>query len=700
MRILLLLQLLISTTLLTAQVDSLDAGLVRLLEEYIEFNELGEDFDFNTLFDNLVEFRSQPLDINKATEQDLRDIILINDVQINNFLSYRANYGPFMDILELQAVPGFDLSTIKALRPFISTKGSTTTVRKRLADRLKAGKSVLFLKWRRVLEERKGFQDRLDPNSGEQSPAPFAGRPDYLYTRYRFSAGRGLSFGFTLENDPGEPFFEGINRRTGFDYQSLFIYAEDLSDRLKAVALGDYTISFGQGLILHNGFGAGKSSLVMNLKKGGNTIRPYSSVNEFNFFRGGAATIQMSKTIDLTVFASYKKIDGTIDTIGLLDDEIFTSFTIDGLHRTENEISKKNNITQFNTGFTIAYRNNKNLKVGLNYLFNQFDTPLQRNVQLYNQFRFDGTHLSNASIDYSYRFQNFNFFGESAISENGGTANLHGVLATLDRHVDFSLLYRNFSRDYQVLNPNAFGESTLPINEEGIYFGSIIRPFPSWTISAYADLFRFPWLRFRADAPYQGSEYLVRLEYYKKRRFTAYLQYRWEQKAINTNIEGNPIDKLAKTMQQRIRLHASNKISKEIELRNRVEWSIFQQEKTTYGFLIYQDIVYKPIASRFSLSARYSLFDIDRFDNRIYAFENDILYEFRIPFFVNQGQRYYANLRFKATRNWTLEFRFARTILTGAEDTVLLSDLNFSSGNNLIQGNRFTEVKAQARYTF
>lgn len=685
---------------LSAQIDSIDAGLVRLLEEYVESNELSEDFDFNTLFEDLKFYRDQPLDLNTATDAELRDLLLLNDVQINNLLSYRAEYGQLLDILELQAVTGFDMATIRTIRSFVRVGEGGSSVRQRLGERLRAGSSVLFLKWRRTLEERSGYQAERDPATGEEvGPPAFAGGPNYWYTRYRFSAGRGLSFGLTAERDAGEPFFEGVNKNTGFDYLSFFAYAEDLSPRVKALALGDYTISFGQGLVLHNGFGAGKSSLVMNLKKGGQTVRRYSSVNEFNFFRGVATTLDLGRGLELSVFGSSKKIDGTIDST-LIDDVVFTSLAVDGLHRTEREIAKKNNIAQTNAGGSLTYRRSSKLKLSFNYLYNRFDKQLQRTQNLYSQYRFNGTQLSNMSVDYSYRHQNFNFFGEVARSDNGGLAQMHGVLATLDRRVDASLLYRNYGRDYQVLNPNAFGEASTPDNERGIYMGLIVRPARRWTVSAYADFFQFPWLRFRTDAPSKGQEYLIRLDYYKKRRFGAYLQYRYETKDINGNIETDRIDKIVNTQLHRLRLHVSNKVSKALELRNRVELSWFNKYEISRGFMAWQDVVFKPIASPISFTARYAIFDIDNFDSRIYGYENDILYEFRIPFFQNKGQRYYANLRYKVIRNLTVEFRFAQTILAGAENIAVIDNLTFSSGTNLIKGNTFTELKAQIRYKF
>ena len=53
------------------------------------------------------------------------------------------------------------------------------------------------------------------------------------------------------------------------------------------------------------------------------------------------------------------------------------------------------------------------------------------------------------------------------------------------------------------------------------------------------------------------------------------------------------------------------------------------------GYLIYQDVVYKPKSSPFSFSFRYGLFDTDSYNSRIYAYENDILYVFLNIIFIH-----------------------------------------------------------------
>ena len=56
-----------------------------------------------------------------------------------------------------------------------------------------------------------------------------------------------MSIGFTMEKDAGEEFFKG-KQSTGFDFYSAHCYIRNLGI-LKSLAIGDYHVSFGQGLI-------------------------------------------------------------------------------------------------------------------------------------------------------------------------------------------------------------------------------------------------------------------------------------------------------------------------------------------------------------------------------------------------------------------------------------------------------------------
>lgn len=659
--------------------------LENIIEQFIENNDI-EEFDVTDIVERLVVLQRKPINLNTATENELNDLIFLTTVEINAILNHRAIYGDFVAVEELQTIPQIPSDKISLVSNFLAVSNSDQS-RYNFKDILNAGRSTLFLKYKRILQEKKGYQ------TNDEGETPYIGTPDHYFARYRFDSGRAFRAGVTMEKDPGEAFFSGPNKE-GFDFYSAYVYAEGIKPWLQTVVLGDYTISLGQGLILQNAFGTGKSVYTVDIKSGGQVIRPYSSVNEVNFFRGGATTIKPTKNISTTLFYSNKKIDGTvrIDTNAVFDFGRFTSIARGGLHRTENEIAKKGSITQENYGGRIEYKKGS-FRLGLNHLTYQFSIPSEPQDAPYRLFTFTGDNLSATSIDYSYRYRNANLFGEISRTQNGGLAQLYSAIVSLDKTIDLAVSYRKYDKDYLSLEANSFSESTLPINEEGIYLGIENRIDNNWKFSAYIDYWRHPWLRFRVDAPSQGREFLFRLDYIKKRQYNIYLQYRFENKQRNSSAEGLKVDPIVDIYNHRARLHFSYNINKSIELRSRIEGSTFDIDgNRTFGYALYQDIFIRPFQSPLSLNARFMLFDTDNFDNRIYTYENDLLYEFGIPFFQRQGMRTYLNFRYKIKRYATWEFKIARTLLTNFDQ--------FGSGNELILSPTRTEFKTQFKFTF
>ncbi|HRA60744.1 MAG TPA: hypothetical protein PLG30_14105 [Bacteroidia bacterium] len=146
--------------------------------------------------------------------------------------------------------------------------------------------------------------------------------------------------------------------------------------------------------------------------------------------------------------------------------------------------------------------------------------------------------------------------------------------------------------------------------------------------------------------------------------------------------------------QDNYRFNLTYKISKAVAIRNRIEWVRinYEEKPNEKGFMIYQDILFKPLSSPISGSVRYGLFDTDSYDSRIYAFENDILYSYSIPSFYNRGFRYYVTLRYKVTKGVDVWFRFAQTVYTNQK--------TFGSGLDEINNNKRSEIKLQVRYQF
>jgi hypothetical protein len=711
---------------LNAQVDEYEVpeALQQLIEVILEESGGdGGDFAFNDLAEKFALYAKKPLNINKASMEDLEDFFLLNDVQISGLITYRQQFGDLLAMQELQAIPGFDLATIRAILPYASVNGDLDDYNVSAKDLILKGKNELFVGYRRKLETQRGYI----PGEYED---PYLGQPFRLYTRFQRKYENRFSVGFTAEKDEGEEFFTGSNKQ-GFDFYSAHLFVSKYSKFLKALAIGDYQIGLGQGLIAKAGFGYGKSAQVMDIRRTGKTLRAQRSANEFDFFRGAAATLGIGNQTEFTAFYSSRRRDANLLDPSVGDSlEIdnqnefggFSSFQQTGFHRYAAEIEDENAIRVQTMGGSLKQRFRTG-HIALNLVNHSFDQMFDRNLRTYNQFEFNSNKLLNVSADYGYVWRNFNFFGEVAWSDNNSIATLNGLLISMDRRVDFSILHRHYPRDFHSLNARPFGETsaTGARNEDGLYLGLEVRPSRQWKFQAYYDMWSHPWLRNSIESPSVGNETFAQLTYTIKRKLTVYLRARVENKGRNVSSSNSKV--IYDQKRSYLRLHIANKVSKTLELRNRFEVSSYILDNPdsdaplvstnlldgetitsdvpglrTTGFMLYQDIIYKPANIPWSFSARYALFDTDDFASRIYAYENDLLYTFSVPAYFYRGSRTYLNMRYKGIRNLTLEARIAQTYLAG--QTANVDFASFGSGREEIDGRTRTEVKFQLKFKF
>jgi hypothetical protein len=649
-----------------------------------------EDVDVNTLLDKLNYYREHPLNLNTATREELEDLLLLDDLQIQAFQNHIKDNDPLIALEELQTIDGFDEETINKILPYVRISDASKNPAPSLKRLINDGRRSLFIRYQKVLEQQKGYTAVTDSNDTHR----YLGDQTKIYSRFRYTYGNQISLGVTGEKDAGEEFFKG-SQPHGFDFYSAHLFFR--TNRLvRTIALGDYYAQYGQGLTLYSGLSFGKSADVINIKKNARGILPYSSVDENAFMRGGAAAIGV-KNFQLDLFYSNHDIDAnvvsSVDT-ALTDDNItISSFIEGGFHRDSSELADKHTLNQTLYGGHLQYKK-QNLSIGATAVQTGFNKELVKNVQVYNQFEFQGKENTNAGVDYNYVFRNVNFFGEAARSNNGATAFLNGALVSLDSKVAVSILHRHFDKDYQALFANAFAENSSVANEDGLYLGISAKPIRTITIAAYYDQFRFPWLRYQVDAPSLGKEYLAQLTFTPSKKFETYFRIKQQDKPENIPGDEFLVSRLQNVSQTNYRFHVRYKISDVVTLTNRVEYIVLEKEtmKPVLGFMIYQDINYKPMKSRFSFSGRYVLFDTDNYDTRIYAYENDVLYAYSIPSYYYKGQRFYITAKYRIIREIDIWLRYARTVYDN-QKTV-------GSGLDEIDDNHKSEVKAQVRFQF
>ncbi|NNK80451.1 MAG: helix-hairpin-helix domain-containing protein, partial [Flavobacteriales bacterium] len=584
-----------------------------ILEQSIELiAEVNEDaeVDYTTLIDALTYHLERPLNLNSATRDELLSLEILTEIQVNRILSHRSEYGRFIAIEELQAVAELPWNVIVVLRNFTQVGRGLDDLSITFSEIRKNGEHELFLRSDRIIEQLKGASPISDEELEENPNRRFLGDQWRYYTRYRFRYQNRISIGFTAEKDPGEEFFKG-SRKDGFDFYSAHAYAREIGtvDRL---AIGDFQVQMGQGLTQWSGLGFGKSANLFTIKRNARGVVPYRSVDENNFLRGAAVTLKRDQFY-LTLFGSSKRRDANILTGDTLEPEEVGSFSalqINGFHRTPREIADKNTLGEKIAGAELKWVSDA-LTIGVRGVALRLDKELDITPSDYNQFFFTGNENHAVGADYDYVKGNLNLFGEITRTANGAIGFVNGGYLVLDPRLTIAALQRNYAKDFQPIYSLPISESSRIANERGLMMGLVARPDVKWTVTAWMDRFSFPWLRFLTDSPSQGFEVLGQVNYRPNKKVEAYFRYRYRQRPRNSSDEELIIDRVGETDQTNYRLNTRFVITEGLSLRSRIELTDFTREgnaTTSYGMLMYQDIIFRPKEFPIDLSIRYALF--------------------------------------------------------------------------------------------
>lgn len=676
--------------------DTLQSHLKDIIEEMAR--SANEDVDYSSLMEQYLYYAEHPVNFNGSQLEKLVEVRILNQAQLFSIQAYINHYGPLFSANELDYIPGLSFEAIRRLKPFVVFKKAEQE-RTKIPFRklLKYGRNQLLFRFKQTLEKSSGYN--YDPDSAYLKPGSvYLGPPQKLYFKYIYQIEDKFKAGFAAEKDPGEVLLgnnisDSVKKLlhhvpSSPDFLSGFVSVSNLGF-IKRLVFGDYNLEFGQGLTLWSGLAFGKSQQSCLVQYYGKGIRPNTSVNENVFFRGVASTFEY-KNWELTAFYSRKNYDA--HEVEEDSTEMAGGLLQTGYHRTINELNNKNVLGITIYGTHLKY-NVKRIELGATYYENKLSFPIQESNESYGQFYFHGDRLSNAGFNLNMGFDKFSFFSELSSSSGGNFAGTAGVNTFFSNRFTMTLLYRNFDKEYQTLFANPFRESNHVGNEEGFYLGLEVLLSKYLTFNAYADLFRFPWLRYQKDEPSSGKAFLMHLKYESDKDVSMTLRMRFTGSEDNYTTDSAYFSRLEDTYRYEFRYQIDYKIESNLALTNRLEYVryIFQQDKEN-GFMIYQDVFYRPKKIPFSAGFRFALFNTDGWNSRIYTYENDVLYAYSIPALYDHGNRMYLLLKWEPLNNLKVWFRASSTLFYGKE--------SIGSGTETINGNHKTDVKFELQWKF
>ncbi len=642
--------------------------------------DLGDEQDYSDIAERLNYYRKHPIDLNNATKDQLQELIFLSPIQINEILSHSLENGPFINVYELQSIRSLDIESVNLLINFVKVTLPTSFQDMTFKKLVQKADHDLMVRIGKILERQAGFS--ILANSKE---ANYQGSAWRVLTRYRYNFSNSLAASLNMEKDAGEQFFDS-SKNKGFDFYSGNISIRG-SGVVKKLLIGDYALQFGQGLVMWSGSGFGKGSGISTIAKQDFGLKPYSSVNESMFLRGASGTFKFRKLF-FTPFFSKKNLDASTTDQG----KEISTISFSGLHRTKSEIENKSRLSSTIYGAHIQF-NSKRLNIGFTSYQTQFSLPFSIGKSLYEQYDFRGNLLTNLGINYDYNYKNTYFFGEMAHSKNGGSAFINGIMSSLSPRVSLVLMHRRYAKNYHSFFNQSVSEASNPVNESGFYSALSLKFDSKWDLFTYSDFFRFPWLKFRVNAPSSGYEIFAQINYKMNKKLN--LNTRFKQQVREENSEGIITHSGLETVdKQNYRIEISYGINDRFSFRNRVEMVRYQKGNSKFelGFLNYQDIIYKPMSSRLSGNVRFGIFDTESFNSRIYAYENDVLYAYSVPAYQGKGVRFYVNARYTLIRGFDLWLRYS---LTSYYDQITVG-----SGGDQINGNKRSDIRMQIRYQF
>lgn len=590
-------------------------------------------------------------DMRQGSKPNLNDLsyeVAVNRLHLTDYQYYQLQlyieeYGQLYSLFELPAVNGFSDADMRYLsaRAVVEPPPNERPTLKRL---LKAGKNVFWIRYGQFVERQAGY-DTARANH-------YAGSPAHVQFRYDYQIRQHFGFRIAGEKDAGEAFFRGAQRK-GFDHYSGSVYLKNIR-WVKCAVLGDYRLNYGQGVVLGSSMMSGKGAGVSAMRRFGDGIRPVATTNESSLFRGGALTV---------------------------GDASWSGSAFAG------RITECKNTA---LGGALSYRRARFSLGGQLICYGSFAdsaTWRQRCLSLFHSDRL------NAGLSYQMIAGKALLFGEAAVNEKGRLALLQAATVPVSPVMKVSALLRYYATGYQSPMGSGFRASSGDCGEFGVYLAGHLVLSRNAETDIFFDYYRLQWLSYRTDAPVPGMDAGGALNLRLSRKSMLMIRYQWKTKPKNEN-EDPHLHRLTEQCRHRFRLQWTCSPLPFLDTKTECGMVLNKgscEARWRKGVLMYQDLAFNFPKPKISLHLRVAYFDTDSYDERLYAYENDVYYAFTVGSYYYQGIRAYLMLRYKI-QNFSIWLRVARTHYLNRE--------TISSGLNEIDKPHKTEVKVQGMYRF
>lgn len=593
------------------------------------------------LTEKLYELAEKPVSINSADESELSRLFFLTDFQVKALADYVRSSGKIYSVYEIAGIPGFDRELAGMIVPFITLEPG----RKSEKDTLKFKSSLIT-----------SFTERFPP-----SDTSTLGSPWKLCSKYRIDNSR-ITAGLTFEKDNGEKLFP--SKPLLPDFLSAYI-AWTGKGPVRKIIIGDFGAHLGIGTNINTGIRTGLSLTAAGYLSGYEEIKPYTSTDENNFFRGAAADFQFNK-ISLKLFLSGNRIDATFDSTALTDNLPIKSFYRSGLHNSVSSLAKKDVVTEYSCGAGLSY-DLDNLRVGVVWSGNRFSNPVKitgNNPE--NLFDFEGRDNSVLTGYYKAAMKRVILYGEVSLCRSMKAAVVQVVSFRPADRININLVIRKYDPGYTSFHGKGPFATSSGDNMQGIFGNFTFEAARYFFFSAGYDMRWYPWLRYRCSAPSREKKSEIRIRYLPREKISAEISYNYRFTMLD-NTESTGITKQTDKEYRSVKAAIRYSVSESLTLSTRFDYRLIRPSGSR-GFLLLQDLNIKSRRMPLNFWFRFCIYRTADWDSRIYVYENDLLYSFNVPAFSGEGSRSCFMIDWKPLKKVEIRFKYAVSEPSGSTE--------------------------------
>lgn len=399
-----------------------------------------------------------------------------------------------------------------------------------------------------------------------------------------------------------------IGRTPGATWENInyggFIELRDMGP-MKRIVAGNYQAHFGYGLVIGSPFKRGKTAYIQSTATTDEGLKKFGSVGDsYNYFHGVGATAKVSSWADVSAFYSLREgKEEWNHVVGVNATGRWNRLKV-GITAVENihQPTKKNSLEEMELVNTQAV-------MGVNARWNQ------------------------GKVD---------IWGELATSQGNqwGIGGIAGIRYTPISDINLLAIYRYYSPYFDNIYANALCSWTRMRDEHGGYLGLEYNRLKNWQLLAFGDVWK------------SGFETMAQADFIPQKDYRMHTRFRVKRKDEKDtySLRWNMVYEFG---QWKMKTQADGNL---VQTNNAL----------TYGWSLLQDVEYRFSEVPIVLQLRAQAFDAQEWNNRVYIYENDVLYAYAIPFVYGLGGRFWLNARYKINDIFSLYLRVSETIYQNA----------------------------------